>query len=154
MIYACSVKVHLLFLALALLLVYAIVIVVIVCVAFVYHCMLYHSLFMACHSWFNHGIILMHASHSYIIVTQPSENKPVEPTESVEPEPGVEFVVESEANQGKQLCMIPCAYLNWCNLDISLGYYWVIYIMLFIAFSYLFYAFTFIALLYPCPCHL
>ena len=48
-----------------------------------------------------------YASHSCIIVTQPSENEPVEPTESVEPEPGVEFVVEPEANQGKQLSMIP-----------------------------------------------
>ena len=41
-----------------------------------------------------------------------SENEPIEPTESVEPKPGVEFVVEPEVNQGKQLCMIPCAYLN------------------------------------------
>ena len=53
----------------------------------------------------------MHASHSCIIVTQPSENEPVEPTESVEPEPGVEFVVEPEETQGKQLSMIPYTYL-------------------------------------------
>ena len=50
--------------------------------------------------------------HSYILVTQPSESEPVEPTEVAEIEPGVEFVVEPEANQGKQLNMIPCAYLN------------------------------------------
>ena len=53
----------------------------------------------------------MHASHSCIIVTESSENEPVEPTESVEPEPGVQFVVEPEANQGKQVSMIPCSYL-------------------------------------------
>ena len=53
----------------------------------------------------------MHASHSCIIVTESSENEPVEPTESVEPEPGVQFVVEPEAIQGKQLSIIPCTYL-------------------------------------------
>ena len=53
----------------------------------------------------------MHASHSCIIVIKPSEAEPVEPTESVEPEPGVQFVVEPEANQGKQLSMIPCSDL-------------------------------------------
>ena len=37
------------------------------------------------------------------LVTEPSENEPVEPAESVEPEPGIPFVVESEVNQGKQL---------------------------------------------------
>jgi len=45
----------------------------------------------------------MHASHSCIIVTKPSEVEPEEPDESVEPEPGVPFVVESEVNPGKQL---------------------------------------------------
>ena len=53
----------------------------------------------------------MHASHSYIIVTESFEVEPVEPTESVEPEPGVPFVVEPEVNQGKQLNIIPCTYL-------------------------------------------
>ena len=62
----------------------------------IYVCCLVHFLF---------------ASHSCIIVTEPSENEPVEPAESVEPEPGVPFVVESEANPGKQLSMIPCSYL-------------------------------------------
>ncbi|XP_039819447.1 uncharacterized protein LOC120681869 [Panicum virgatum] len=33
-------------------------------------------------------------------VTELSENEPVEPAESIEPEPGVQFVVEPEANQG------------------------------------------------------
>jgi hypothetical protein len=52
------------------------------------------------------GIILMHTSHSCIIVTETSENEPVEPAETVEAEPGAEFVVEQEENQGKQLSMI------------------------------------------------
>ena len=58
------------------------------------------------------SIALMHASHSCIIVTESSENEPVEPTESVEPEPGVQFAVEPEANQGKQLSMNHCSYLT------------------------------------------
>ena len=59
-----------------------------------------------------HSIALMYASHSCILVTESSENEPVEPTESVEPEPGVPFVVEPEVNQGKQLSMIPYSYLT------------------------------------------
>ena len=55
----------------------------------------------------------MHASHSCILVTESSENEPVEPTESVEPEPGILFVVEPEVNPGKQLSIIPCTYLIW-----------------------------------------
>ena len=51
----------------------------------------------------NHSIALTHAFHSCIIVTEPSEVEPLEPAESVEPEPGVPFVVESEVNPGKQL---------------------------------------------------
>ena len=43
-----------------------------------------------------HFLIL--APHSCIIVTDPSEVEPVEPTESIEPEPGVPFEVESEVN--------------------------------------------------------
>jgi hypothetical protein len=39
-------------------------------------------------------------------VTETSENEPVEPAETVEAEPGAEFVVEQEENQGKQLSMI------------------------------------------------
>jgi hypothetical protein len=53
------------------------------------------------------GIILMHRSHSYIIVTETQEDEPVEPAETVEAEPGAEFVIEQEDNQGKQLSMIP-----------------------------------------------
>jgi len=53
----------------------------------------------------------MHASHSCILVTESSENEPVEPTESVEPEPGILFVVEPEVNPGKQLSIISCTYL-------------------------------------------
>ena len=49
----------------------------------------------------------MHASHSCIIVIEPSENETIEPTKSVEPELVVEFVVEPEEKQGKQLSMIP-----------------------------------------------
>jgi hypothetical protein len=45
-------------------------------------------------------------------VTQPSESESVEPTEVAEAEPGVEFLVEPEENQDKQLSMIPCTYLN------------------------------------------
>ena len=55
--------------------------------------------------------MLILASHSCIIVTEPSENEPVEPAESVEPEPGVQFMVEPEVNQGKQLSIIPYTYL-------------------------------------------
>ena len=55
--------------------------------------------------------MLILASHSCIIVTEPSENEPVEPTESVEPETGVQFVVEPEAIQGKELSIILCSYL-------------------------------------------
>ena len=58
-----------------------------------------------------HGIKLILVSHSCIIVTESSESKPVELIESVEPEPGVQFVVEPEVNPGKQLSMIPCSYL-------------------------------------------
>ena len=46
---------------------------------------------------------LILALHSCIIVTEPPEVEPVEPAESVEPEPGIPFVVEPEVNQGKQL---------------------------------------------------
>jgi hypothetical protein len=53
------------------------------------------------------GIMLMHAFHSCTIVTETPENEPVEPAEAVETEPGVEFVIEPEENQGKQLSMIP-----------------------------------------------
>jgi hypothetical protein len=53
------------------------------------------------------GIILMHTSHSCILVTETPEDAPVEPTEFVETEPGAECVVEQEENQGKQLSMIP-----------------------------------------------
>ena len=57
----------------------------------------------------------MHVSHSCILVTEPSEAEPVEPAESVKPEPGVQFVVEPEVNQGKQLSMIPYSYLIWVS---------------------------------------
>ena len=43
-----------------------------------------------------HFLIL--ASHSCTIVTEPSEVEPVESAESIEPEPGVPFEVESEVN--------------------------------------------------------
>ena len=43
-------------------------------------------------------------------MTESPEVESVEPTKP-EPEPGVQFVVEPEANQGKQLSMIPCSYL-------------------------------------------
>jgi hypothetical protein len=53
------------------------------------------------------GIILMHAYHSCILVTGTPEDEPVEPSATVEAEPGAECVVEQEENQGKQLSMIP-----------------------------------------------
>ena len=59
----------------------------------------------------NLGIKLILALHSCIIVTELSENEPVEPTEHVEPEPGVQFVVGPKVNQGNQLSIIPCIYL-------------------------------------------
>ena len=59
----------------------------------------------------NLGIELILALHSCIIVTESSENKPVEPIETVEPEPGVQFVVGPEVNQDKQLSICPCTYL-------------------------------------------
>jgi hypothetical protein len=40
-------------------------------------------------------------------VIETPENEPVEPAEIVETEPGVDFIVEPENNQGKQLSMIP-----------------------------------------------
>ena len=43
-----------------------------------------------------------------MIVTETPENKTVKPTEFVEPEPGVELVVDPEENQDKQLSMISC----------------------------------------------
>jgi hypothetical protein len=52
------------------------------------------------------SIILMHTSHSYIIVTETPNDAPVEPTETIETEPGAECVVKQEENQGKQLSMI------------------------------------------------
>jgi hypothetical protein len=53
------------------------------------------------------SIILMHTSHSCIIVTETPEDELVKPAETVEAEPGAEFVVEQEENQGKHLSMIP-----------------------------------------------
>jgi hypothetical protein len=49
----------------------------------------------------------MHTSHSCIIVTETPEDELVKPAETVEAEPGAEFVVEQEENQGKHLSMIP-----------------------------------------------
>ena len=114
-----------------------------------------HPFFMSYHSRIIHGITLMHTSHSCIIVTETPESETVEPTEFVEPELGVELVADPEENQGKQLSMIPCAYLNWCNLYISLGYYWVIYILYYLLHSCTyFYALPFLDIVYPYPCHM
>ena len=93
----------------------------------------------------------MHYSGLLIV----GERTHAEPVEVVEPEPGVEFVVGPEENKGKQLRMTPCSYSNSFDLVISFGYYWVIYIISFVLHSCTyFYAFTFLALLYRCPCHL
>jgi hypothetical protein len=40
-------------------------------------------------------------------VTETPENEPIEPAEIIEIEPGIDFIVEPEDNQGKQLSMIP-----------------------------------------------
>ena len=85
-------------------------IMIITCVTFVHHRMV--AFFVLVISLVHkHSIMLMHTSHSCIIVTEPSEVEPVEPAESVEPEPGVPFVVESEVNPGKHLSMIHYSYL-------------------------------------------
>ena len=84
---------------------------IIACVTFMCLCIVFHPCFIHSMSFLCHRIILMHTSHTCIIVTESSEVEPVEPTEFVEPEPGVQFVVEPEANQGKKLSMIPCSYL-------------------------------------------
>ena len=52
--------------------------------------------------------------YSCILVTQPSKNEPVGPIEVVKTEPGVEFLVEPEENQDKQLSMILCIYSILC----------------------------------------
>jgi hypothetical protein len=44
-------------------------------------------------------------THSCITATKLPENETAEPFKVVEPEPGVEYVVEPEENQGKQLSM-------------------------------------------------
>ena len=54
-----------------------------------------------------------------------SENEPVEPTEpaeSIVPEPDVKFVVKPEANQGKQLSIIPCTikFVGYCWVTVIL----------------------------------
>jgi hypothetical protein len=49
----------------------------------------------------------MHTSHICIIVTETPEDGPIKPADTVKAEPGAEFVVEQEDNQGKQLSMIP-----------------------------------------------
>ena len=62
--------------------------------------------------------------------------------------------VEPKEHQGKQLSMIPCTHLNWCNsyfIWVLLGY---IYSMLSIAFLYLLLCIALPWFVYPCPCHL
>jgi hypothetical protein len=73
---------------------------------FMYHLMKCHPFFISYHlkhkSWHHANAY----THSCILVTETPENEPIEPTKIVEPEPGVEFMVEPEDNQGKQLSMI------------------------------------------------
>jgi len=69
-------------------------IMVVACVTFVHHRMV--AFFVLVISLVHkHSIMLMHTSHSCIIVTETPEN------ETVKPEPGVEFLVEPEENHGK-----------------------------------------------------
>jgi hypothetical protein len=67
--------------------------------------MLYHSFFIS----YQHMHDLWHHAnaytHSCIIETEPPENETAEPSEAVEPEPDVEYMVELEENRGKQLSM-------------------------------------------------
>jgi hypothetical protein len=72
-------------------------------------CVEWYLISISCHANSFHiiSIILMHISHSCILVTETPEDAPVEPTEIVETEPGAECVVEQEENQGKKLSMIP-----------------------------------------------
>ena len=125
----------LLILALAFLFDYVIVL---VCHRCVYVCASSHVVPFNSHSYHimhNHGIILMNASHSSIIVTKPSEDEPTEPVEVVEPKPGVEFVLEPERKPRKAakhdplhlFKLIQFSYFIW----VLLGY---IYNMLCIAF--------------------
>ena len=67
-----------------------------------------HVLSRLHNSWYH----INASNHSCIVVTEMSESEPVGPTEVANPEPGVEYVVEPEENQGKQLSMIPCTHLN------------------------------------------
>ena len=104
--------------------------VVYVCV--VHHHMWYYSLFMIYH-FMNQPQhhTNAYASHSCIIVTETPES------ETVEPEPSVEFFVEPEkklrqAAKHDSLCLFKLmqfSYLTWVLLDL--------YIILFIAFLYL-----------------
>jgi hypothetical protein len=73
-------------------------------------------------------------------VTETLENEPVEPTEIIEPEPSVEFVIESKENQGKQISIIFFPRLNWFSFSylnwVIIGYV----LCLFIVLLYLLYA--------------
>jgi hypothetical protein len=66
-------------------------------VPFTLHCISFHA-----QTWHHANIRI----HSCILVTETPESELVEPTDTVEPEPGFEYMVEPEENQGKQLSMI------------------------------------------------
>jgi len=67
-----------------------------------------------------HVISLLHnpwhhanaSNYSCIIVTETPESKPVEPAKVAELEPGIEYVVELEENQDKQLCIYSLHLFN------------------------------------------
>jgi hypothetical protein len=78
-------------------------------------------LLLPCHSMSSHfhiiGIILMHTSHSCILVTETPEDAPVEPTETVETEPGAEFVVEQEKKSRQAAKHDPLNLFNLIRLS-------------------------------------
>jgi len=104
------------------------------CVGVVYAC----ACTIACMPFIPHACHCIHKNlhankciHSCILVTKTLENEPVEPTESIEPEPMIEFVVQPEENQSKQLSMISYAYFIWFNLVISLEYLYLCIIFMY-----------------------
>jgi hypothetical protein len=59
----------------------------------------------------------MHTSHSCILVTETPEDAPVEPTETVETEPGAEFVVEQEKKSRQAAKHDPLNLFNLIRLS-------------------------------------
>jgi len=126
---------------------------IIACVTFTCLCIVFHSCFIHGMSFSYHHIILMH-THYFMHYSDRAAGERIRWAHRGRwAKLDVEFVFELEENQG-WLSMSPCTYLNWCNLVISFGYYWVIYNMLSIAFLYLLLCIALPWFVYPYPCHL